>query len=152
MALTNDLKTKVLDPLAPHGWRELFEHHGLDISVPVDRLDEELGKLLHVDRSVPGFEEFSLAGVRGVEPGRLGLSLLYHALASPCCAAPTLSVFPTLAQLDLVENYIYSRSRRTLAEFRDPVLAIFAYQYRDRWRTTHRQHADVAFSRTGVAR
>lgn len=152
MALTKDLKTKVLDPLAPHGWRELFEHHGLDISVPVDRLDEELAKLLHVDRSVPGFEEFSLAGVRGVEPGRLGLSLLYHALASPCCAAATLSVFPTLAQLDLVENYIYGRSRRTLAEFRDPVLAIFAYQYRDRWRTTHRQHADVAFSRTGVAR
>ncbi|WP_141343308.1 hypothetical protein [Bradyrhizobium sp. USDA 3458] len=152
MALTKDLKTKVLDPLAPHGWRELFAHHGLDISVPVERLDDELGKLLHVDRSVPGFEEFSLAGVRGVESGHLGLSLLYHALASPCCAAPTLSVFPTLAQLDLVENYIYSLSRRTLAELRDPVLAVFAYQYRDRSRTTHRQHADVAFSRTGIAR
>lgn len=152
MALIKDLKTKVLDPLAPYGWRELFARHGLDISVPTNRLEEELGKLLRVDRSVPGFEEFSLAGVRGVEPGRLGLSLLYHALASPCCTASTLSVFPTLAQLDLVENYIYSRSRRTLAELRDPVLAIFAYQYRDRWRTTHRQHADVSFSRTGVSR
>jgi hypothetical protein len=152
VTLTEQLKTTVLDALAPHGWRELFARHGLDISVPADRLEEELNKPLRVDRSVLGFEEFSLAGIRGVEPGQLGLSLLYHALASPCCAAPTLSVFPTLAQLDVVENYIYSRNRITLASLRDPVLAVFAYQYRDRRRTTHRQHADVVFSRTGVAR
>ncbi|MBD2120284.1 hypothetical protein [Trichocoleus sp. FACHB-262] len=152
MTLIEQLKTTVLDALAPHGWRELFARHGLDISVPADRLEEELSRPLKVDRGVPGFEEFSLAGVRGVEPGQLGLSLLYHALASPCCVAPTLLVYPTLAQLDAVENYIYSRNRITLAGLQDPVLAIFAYQYRDRRRTTHRQHADVAFSRTGVAR
>lgn len=152
MTLIEQLKTSVLDELAHHGWRELFARHGLDISLPADRLEEELSKPLQVDRSAPGFEEFSLAGVRGVEPGQLGLSLLYHALASPGCTGPTLSLYPTLAQLDVVENYIYSRRRLTLAELRDPVLAIFAYQYRDRRHTTHRQHADIAFSRTGVAR
>jgi hypothetical protein len=152
MTLVEQLKTAVLDVLAPHGWRELFACHGLDISVPANQLEKELSKPLQVDRGVPGFEEFSLAGIRGVEPGQLGLSLLYHALASPGCVGPKLSVYPTLAQLDVVENYIYSRKRITLAELRDPVLAIFAYQYRDRRHTTHRQHADLAFSRTGVAR
>ena len=152
MTLIEQLKTTVLDVLAPKGWHELFARHGLDIAVPADRLEEELRRPLKVDRGVPGFEEFSLAGIRGVEPGQLGLSLLYHALASPCCVAPTLLEYPTIAQLDVVENYIYSRKRITLAGLRDPVLAIFAYQYRDRRRTTHRRHADVAFSRTGVAR
>ncbi|WP_448647365.1 hypothetical protein [Pseudomonas mohnii] len=152
MNLTEQMKTTVLDALAPHGWGELFAHHGLDITVPPDRLVEEMSRPLKVDRSMPGFEEFSLAGLRGVEPGNPGLSLLYHALASPCCAASSLLVFPTLAQLDVVENFIYSQRCMTLAELRDPVLAVFAYQYRDQRRTTHRQHADIAFSRTGVAR
>lgn len=152
MTLTEQLKAIVLDALAPHGWGELFALHGLDITVPPDCLEEEMSRPLRVDRRVSGFEEFSLAGVRGVEPGSLGLSLLYHALASPCGAASSLSVFPTLAQLDVVENYIYSQRHMTLAELRDPVLAVFAYQYRDQRRTTHRQHADIAFSRTGVAR
>lgn len=152
MTLVEQLKTVVLDVLAPQGWRELFAFHGLDISVPANHLENELSKPLQVDRGVPGFEEFSLAGIRGVEPGQLGLSLLYHALASPGCVGPKLSEYPTLVQLDVVENYIYSRKRITLAELRDPVLAIFAYQYRDRRHTTHRQHADIAFSRTGVAR
>lgn len=152
MTLTGQLKTVVLDALAPFGWRDLFALHGLDIAVPEDRLEEELSKPLRVDRSVPGFDEFSLAGIRGVEPGQLALSLLYHALASPSCAATNLTVFPTLTQLDVVENFIFSRARVTLAELRDPVLGVFAYQYRDRQRTTHRQHADVVFSRTGVSR
>jgi hypothetical protein len=152
MNLLEQLKTTVLDILAPKGWQDVFARHGLDISVPMNLLEEELSRPLKVDRGMPGFEEFSLAGIRGVEPGQLGLSLLYHALASPCCVAQTLLEYPTLAQLDVVENYIFSRRFLTLAELRDPVLAIFAYQYRDRRRTTHRLHADVAFSRTGIAR
>lgn len=152
MTLVEQLKSLVLDALAPHGWRELFACHGLGICVPASQLEHELNKPLAVDRSVPGFEEFSLAGVRGVEPGQLGLSLIYHAFASAACVDPRLEVYPTLAQLDVVENFIYSRKRITLAELRDPVLAIFAYQYRDRRHTTHRQHADIVFSRTGIAR
>jgi len=152
MTLLEQLKTSVLDSLAPFGWQDLFARHGLDISVPIDRLDNELSQPLKVDRAIPGFEEFSLAGIRGVEPGRLGLSLLYHALASPDCFGPSLLVYPTLEQLDAVENYVYSIKRTTLADLRDPVLAVFAYQYRDRRHTPHRQHADIVFARTGVAR
>jgi hypothetical protein len=152
MTLVEQLKATVLDALAPHGWRELFACHGLDICVPASQLEDELNKPLQVDRNIAGFEEFSLAGVRGVEPGQLGLSLLYHALASPACVGPKIQVYPTLVQLDIVENFIYSKKLVTLAELRDPVLAIFAYQYRDRRHTTHRQHADIAFSRTGIAR
>lgn len=152
MTLVEQLKSQVLDPLAPHGWRELFARHGLDICVPIDELEHELNKTLTVDRGMPGFEEYSLAGVRGVEPGKLGLSLIYHALASAGCVDAKIDLYPTLSQLDVVENYIYSRQKIVLTELRDPVLAVFSYQYRDRQHTTHRQHADVVFSRTGVAR
>lgn len=152
MTLIEQLKTTVFDVLAPKGWHEFFALHGLDISVPIMQLEDELKKPLKVDRTAAGFEEFSLAGIRGVEPGQLGLSLIYHALASPSCVSPTLLEYPTFSQLDVVENYIFSRTQLTLTELRDPVLAIFSYQYRDRKRTTHRQHADVIFSRTGVSR
>ena len=152
MKLIEQLKLTVLDALAPHGWHDFFARHGMDICVPINELEQELDKTLLVDRTAPGFEEFSLAGVRGVEPGQLGRSVLYHAFASADCVDSKLKVYPTLAQIDVVENYIYSRAQVNLSELRDPVLAVFAYQYRGRRHTTHRQHADIVFSRTGVAR
>src|SRR5580704_17140838 len=54
---------------------------GLDIGKA--DLAAELARKLAIDRSVPGFEDFSLAGTRGIEPGFPAASLLYHAFASP---------------------------------------------------------------------
>lgn len=154
MTLLTQLKSKVLDVLAPHGWATLLKKHGLDISVPLHKLANELAQVLPINRTIHGFEEFALGGYRAVEPGHPGRSLLYHALASanvnPGGSAP--QALPTLEQLDIVENYIYSRAEARLDVFNDPVIAIFAYQYRDKDHTTHRQHADLTFSRTGVAR
>jgi hypothetical protein len=154
--LLSQLKTDVLDALAPHGWAELFLEHGLDITVSLDKLNDELANPLSIDRSAPGFEEFSLAGLRGIEGGSPGRSLLYHGLAFPGCVQSRtgrrLDRFPSLEQLDLVENFIFSAAKASLGDFRDPVLAIFAFQYRERSRTTHRKHADMVYSRTGISR
>lgn len=152
MNLLARLKAEVLDPLS-RSWGPLFSKHGLDISKSLSLLDMELERTLPVDRTVSGFEDFALGAYRAIEPGRPGMSLLYHALASPgVIPSETNAEFPTLEQLDIVENFIYSRARARIDMFNDPVVTIFAYQYRQRDRTTHRAHADLAFSRTGVAR
>ncbi len=155
MALINDVKA-VLNRLAPRGWTALFAAHGLDIMVPLAGLTVELGRSLIVDRTRLGFEEFAFDGHKAVEPGIPGRSLLYHALASPYVipekATSGPADFPTLAELDTVENYIYSLARRKLTDFANPVVGVFAYQYRETKLSPHRRHADLAFSRCGVAR
>jgi hypothetical protein len=152
MNLLTKLKTEVLDPLAA-SWGALFAKHGLDITKPLNALATELERPLPIDRTIPGFEDFALGAYRAIEPGKPGLSLIYHALASPGVIPSGTKVdFPTLAQLDLVENYVYSRVHAQIGMFNDPVVAVFAYQYRQGDRTTHRAHADLAFSRTGISR
>ena len=60
--------------LAGTGWQSLLKKHGLDI-VKAD-LAAELARELTIDRSVPGFEDFTLAGKRGIEPGLPAASLV----------------------------------------------------------------------------
>jgi hypothetical protein len=152
MNLLTQLKKEVLDPLV-ESWGPFFLKHGLDISKAVEDLEKDLERPLPIDRTVPGFEHLALAAYRAIEPGKPALSFLYHALASSHVSPHgNTSKYPTLEQLDVVENYIYSRARARLNLFSDPVVAIFAYQYREPNRTTHRMHADLAFSRTGIAR
>jgi len=112
--------------------------------------------LVTIDRS-GGFSDFDRYGARGITGGQPSRSLLYHALASPS-VHPTAdgSVagpqdYPTLDELDVIENFIYSLvSDRT--DLSDTFVAVFAYQYRVASRTSHFRHADVAYSRTGVGR
>ena len=154
MALIDKVKA-LLDRLAPSGWAALFLRHGLDITVPDSALAAELARPLTVDITAPGFEEMALDVVRAIEPGIPGRSLLYHALASadvsPGASATALD-FPTLAEIDTVENYIYSTARRTLSSFSSPVVVVVAYQYRPLHLSVSRTHADLAFARTGVSR
>ncbi|WCM63720.1 hypothetical protein [Paenibacillus polymyxa] len=155
MTLLDDVK-KICDRLATKGWKELFLQHGMDITSP--NLKEELLKELPgIKRSISGFEDFSLEGIRGIEPGMPARSLLYHSLASPK-VVEGLTEFPTLKELDIVENYVYGIQPPTLEELRaragDSSLAIvvFTTEYRSSSNTVHKKHADVCFSRTGVAR
>jgi hypothetical protein len=142
------------------GWKSLFAKHGLRI----DALDiaAEMKKTLTIDREALGFEDFAADGVRGVEPGSPSRSLFFHALASPnVLNAPDgtpLDVFPTPAELDAVENYIFGVNPPSIAEIqaRFPgkplAVVVFACEYRPAPQTTHRRHADMAFSRTGISR
>lgn len=157
MALIDEVKT-ICNRLAPLGWKDLLAKHGLDITTV--NLEAELAKsLATVKRDLPGFETFTKSGIRAIEPGAPAKSLLYHALAS-ADVHPTIdgtpstnpNAYPTIAELDTIENYIYSRAKRKLSSFTNPIIVVAAYQYRHPLRSAHGKHADLAFARVGVAR
>jgi hypothetical protein len=138
MALIDDVQT-VCHRLAPHGWADLLGQHGLDITA--SNLAEELARELPgIRRDLPGFEDFAMEGERGIEPGRPARSLLFHALASPNVlrgvANEPLGAFPTLAEIDVVENYVFGAKPPTLQELKERVdgaplvVAVFASEYR----------------------
>lgn len=117
MALIDDVRG-VCARLAPQGWAALLTRHGLDIT-RTDLAAELSRALPQIDRTVPGFEDFALEGQRGIEPGNPARSLLYHALASPNVAqnnGTPLAGFPTLRDLEIVENYVFGARPPSLAE------------------------------------
>jgi len=152
--------TQVCRRLAPGGWHSLMLAHGLDLLA--EPLAAELGKPLNVDRSLPGFADFARAGSRAIEAGVPSRSLLYHALASPRVISDengqTLQLFPTPAEIETVLDYVYSVSPPTLDSLRSKALGAplamvaFASEYRCAADTVHGRHADLCFSRTGIAR
>lgn len=162
MSLTEDVK-EICDRLAPLGWRDLLlaaTGDALDVkkSTSAELKVALIEPLESIDRSKRGFEDFSATGVRAITAGRPEQSLLYHALASPNIH-PTLDGetllspdhYPTLEELDVIENFIYSLvADRT--DLEDTVVAVFAYQYRVASRSAHNRYADIAYSRTGIAR
>ena len=161
MTLFDQVRTAI-GRLVPRGWRALMAAHGLHLDAA--DLAAELRRPLvgangnsTIDRTLAGFEDFSSAGTAAIEPGDPGRSLLYHALASPnvypAPAGPrTDHDFPTLIELDTIENYIYSLTKRRLKDLGDVVVAVFACQYRPGSASVHGKHADMAFSRTGISR
>jgi hypothetical protein len=147
--------------LARHGWAELLRQHGLNIQAA--ELASELAlELPNIDRSLDGFQDFAAEGKRGIEPRRPGLSLLFHAFASPQVTTGVggkpLGSFPTPAEIEAVENYTYGVEPPSIQDLRvsadDAPLAIvvFACEYRPAINTVHQKHAEMCFSRVGVAR
>lgn len=159
MALLNQV-IDICKRLAPHGWQNLLLGHGLDILAP--SLEAELGKTLTPNRTLPGFEDFALAGTRGIEPGKPAHSLLYHALANANVTTDArgnpLQAYPTPAELETVLNYVYARQAPSLAQLqarangRPMAVVVFALEYRTAPDTVHKAHADLCFSRTGITR
>lgn len=140
------------------GWTALLKRiAGVDLDPANPDLDAVMMADLTVQR-IGGFADFG--GARAIHPGDPAMSLIYHALASPYVrlveADREVSVesrYPTLEQLDTLENYIYARARLTEGELgRNVVMAVFAYEYRPSIAVPHEQHADLVFSRTGIAR
>jgi hypothetical protein len=141
-------------------WKALFARHGLNLAAA--DLAKALQKPLAVDRSLVGFDDFADDGRRAIEPGSPSRSLLYHALASPnVVTAPDgipLDLFPTPADLDAVENYIFGVNTPSLDDLRARfpkqtlTVVVFACEYRPAPQTCHGRHADLVFARTGVAR
>lgn len=150
--------------LAAAGWRDLLMDvtaGQFDILAP--DLKAELAKELPwIDRGYPGFGDFAMAGRRAIEPGQPDFSLLYHALAAPSVVTGhhgvPLKVFPTLAEIDAVENYISASRGISLATLRAqtgnwPIAVVtFATQYRNAPMAVSGQHAQLCFSRSGIGR
>ena len=156
---------ELLQWMSGNGWTTyLKDTLGVNLSLTGDALKAELVKDLDatrlrklMDSPESGFDDF--AGMHMVKPGFPAFSLLYHALASPRVRPSIVTAYPALEQLDVLENYIYSlvewEHLKTIYEVNansDLVLAVFAYEYRPAFKTPHHEHADLVFSRTGVAR
>jgi hypothetical protein len=160
MALIDEVK-KICHRLAPQGWGDLLAQHGLDITAS-NLADELSKKLTKIVRGARGFEDFAIEGERGIEPGHPARSLLYHAFAAPNVLTGVdgsdLKEFPTLLEIDTVENYVYGVRPPTLADLRARAqnaalaVAVFAPEYRPATQTCHKKHADLVFARTGVSR
>lgn len=139
---------RLLDTLlAQEPWARLLGLHGVYPGTPLDLP-------LAVNREVQGFEDFSLARAPLIHPGDPAGSLLYHCLASPRVRPQGLAPddYPTLLQIDQVENAIYSLITVPEQDGQSLVPAVFAYEYREAARTPHRRHADLVFSRIGIGR
>ncbi|MGH8556365.1 MAG: hypothetical protein ACRESZ_02660 [Methylococcales bacterium] len=138
MTLMDQAKT-ILNRLAPQGWAPLLARHGLNLTAT--DLSAELSRdLPGINRSVPGFEDFAREGRRGIEPGNPARSLLYHAFSSlnvtRTANGSPLTAFPTLAELEIIENLVYGSSPPSLAELRARAqgaplaIVVYAYEYR----------------------
>jgi hypothetical protein len=150
--------------LVGKGWDELLsDSYGLNIDQPdKSSLKRELSRPLRRKKQVPGFEDFVETGIAGLVAGSPAHSLLYHALASPNVLTKTdgsrLEGFPTLAEIEAVENYVFGLQPPSLEELsaragvETLTIVVFAYEYRPAAQTCHGRHADMAYSRTGVAR
>lgn len=159
MALIEHVKD-ICTRLAPAGWHNLLLHHGIDILAP--DLEGELRKPLRADRTFPGFEDFALAGTRGIEPGEPAQSLLYHAFAHVNVTIDAqrnpLRAYPSAAELETVMNYVYGCQPPSLQQLKErangsPIaVVVFAVEYRPAPDTVHKIQADLCFSRTGISR
>lgn len=150
--------------LAPQGWRQmLHDATGGELDLGARDLGHELAKkLTRINRAMPGFGDFAQAGTRAIEPGQPDLSLLYHAFASPAVVADgagrPLKAFPTPAEIDALENYIYGVQAPSLADLRGIAagrklaIAVYALQYRNVAMSVHGRHAELCLARTGISR
>jgi hypothetical protein len=168
MTLLQSVKD-VCDRIAPLGWRDLLlrvTSNQLDIRQPSANALQSalLADLTNIDRNFPGFVDFSTDGHQAITPAAPGLSLFYHALASPGVAVGVkgpLTDFPTLREIEVVENFVFGvqppslaqlRQRAGLAGSRKLSIVLFAYEYRPAGATCSGFHADLTFSRTGISR
>jgi hypothetical protein len=150
--------------LAPLGWRQMLMNvTGSELDIGADDLRRELDKpLARIDRDFPGFGDFAIAGTRAIQPGQPDRSLLHHAFASPTVVAERMGTelrgFPTLSEIEAVENYVYGSVPPTLdalrrrAGNRPLAIAVFALHYRNAPDSVHGHHAELCFARTGISR
>jgi len=153
---------EVWQRLRPH-WTPYFKSAGLDLTkVTTENFPEQLTAPIKINLRVPGLEDLSPQCQRGVEPGDPALSLFYHALASPHVHPPKIEsgseAYPTIADLEIVENFVYAAAEMTVdklrarANGRPLAIVVFAYEYAPAEDTVHGLHADLCFSRTGISR
>jgi len=99
--------------LTDYGWRDLLlQVTSGELDITAANLSRELSKrITTIRRNLPGFEDFAAEGYRGIEPGNPARSLLFHAFASPAVTqgaqGKPLTDFPTPAELEAVENFVY---------------------------------------------
>lgn len=155
---------KLISWMKDEGWTGFIQKSlGLNMLDLQQMTDEQLCGILPGIADIsnkPGIEDF--AGNKLIEPGDPARSLLYHLLASPRVKSPALKSYPSINQLDTLENYIYSLKALSAYQLTpgSTFLAVLAYEYRPAYKvptmdpnhTEFEKAADLVFSRTGIAR
>ncbi|WP_124515818.1 hypothetical protein [Burkholderia ubonensis] len=149
LMLIDEVHALLLGLSAP--WREAFKRHGLDLSdsSTPEETANRLRQPLPIDWDDPRVHDLCPSTERAIEPGDPARSLIYHMLALSECPSPDGGV--RLEAIDLLENYIDSLAPLP-PDWQTLDVAVLAYQYRPARRTGHQQHADLVFSRLGIAR
>ena len=151
---------EILERLGP-GWRQYLGSAGLGLSDATKQdFAARLKARIHINFDLPGLEDFSRAACRGIEPGDPARSLLYHVLASPGVIPEGVpdDLYPLPHEIEIVENFVFgivppsAEDLRMRAEGGSLAIVVFAYEYAPAIDTVHRRHADICFSRAGIAR
>ena len=167
MALIDQVQL-LCNRLAPLGWRAFLKaatNNTLDIqkATPASLRQELTKNLASINRNIAGLEDFSLAGTRAVTAGQPSLSFLYHALACPLVVrdhnGSLFGGFATPAELETLENFVFSLAPASLPQFISEnggaskvAVVVFSTEYRAAADSVDGRHADLTFSRTGIAR
>jgi hypothetical protein len=142
-------------------WLPYFRAAGLDLTgAESEDLLSRLKQPVEINRSLPGLKELAPDAKRGIEASNPAQSLFYHVLASPDVTPEWIADedYPTTADLNVVENCIYSSAELDagdllkIAHGASLAIGVFTYEYAPAAETIHRLHADMCFSRTGIAR
>lgn len=147
---------QLLQWMKKNGWADLVKKiSGIDLNTNDPKHPDLFRAFSPQLNAVPGCDDF--AGKSLIQPGFPALSLLYHLLASPRVifgSGESDDFYPSLEQLDTLENYIYSlyEIKQGQLDSDTMVLCMFAYEYRPACKTPHQFHADLVFSRTGFSR
>lgn len=155
---------QLLQWMKANGWTR-YLHEVLGVNLDTGDLKQALIQQLDESnltqlRQQPGSGYDDYLGERLIEPGFPAYSLLFHTLASPR-VRPGKDVlqYPSLQQIDLLENYIYAlcgweqlKAMYDIHAQEELVFAVFAYEYRPAFKTPHHAYADMVYSRTGIAR
>lgn len=132
--------------LTQNSWSIVFQVHGWDLTANSSQSQ------LTINRDAPGIEDFALEGIRAIEPGDPARSLLFHALLSPGVVEDAIIAWPSLQQIDLLENYIYSLKPLSKQILSSLTPVVMAYEYRSASTVPHGKHADFVYSRLGIGR
>jgi hypothetical protein len=162
MAYNSELASQVYEILKRLGapWELYLRSAGLDLSgTSPFTIAADLTRRIRIDFDFPGLEDLCRTTRRGIEPGDPARSLLYHVFASPGVTplGAEEAHYPLPHELDLVENFVYSLARSSVQDLQrraggELAIVVFAYEYAPAINTVHRRHADMCFSRTGIAR
>ncbi len=175
MPLINDVRKVVTRLSSDPAWKRVFAKTKLNITTQMT--DAEVAAQLTTSlstgeltalRQLSGFKDMAAEAKQLITPGKPARSILYHALASPNMTNDgqnnEMTQWPTQDELVSVENYVYASAKRSLDDVKRSAtkltgdntpelgVVVFATEYRPAHKTPHRKHADICFSRTGVAR
>lgn len=133
--------------LADPAWKQFFALHGVDDGTAFPAP-------IQVRRDVVGCEDFmrSAGSDSLVVAGDPAASFLYHCLANPAVYLGPGATYPSLDELQLVEDFIFALGTVTANDMQRLVPAVMCYEYREAAATAHQKHADIVYSRAGVAR